>query len=195
MQERIKAFIESNRETTISNLRALVGINTFSRNKAGNDRSQRTIRSYMPAGYTVDIHRQEEVGDHYVYTYPCCGPRPIALHGHVDTLCPEDPTFDSADLRDERIYGPGVHDMKGGLVTSIWSLKALDHLGLLDQMSFIAIFNADEELGSNSLVRHADIREGNVGFPSGYVCPCVYNGRRGEVDVRLFVTQADLWSG
>ena len=40
--------------------------------------------------------------------------------------------------------------MKAGLVTLIWSLKTIEHLGLLDRMSFIVIFNTDEEIGSNS---------------------------------------------
>jgi len=150
MQERIRAFIDGNRETIIANLGALVGINTFSRNKAGNDRIQRAIEGHMPPGYTLDVHPQAEVGDNYVYTYHCPGLRPIALHGHVDTLCPEDPTFNRADQRGERIYGPGIHDMRGGLLTLIWSLRTLEHLGLLERMSFIVIFNADEEIGSNS---------------------------------------------
>jgi len=150
MQQQIRAFIESNRETIISSLRSLVGINTLSRNKAGSDRTQEMLRNFMPSGYTLNVRRQEDVGNHHVYTYHCPGVRPIALHGHIDTLCPDDPTFDSADLRGERMYGPGVHDMKAGLVTLVWSLKTIERLGLLDRMSFIVIFNTDEEIGSNS---------------------------------------------
>ena len=150
MQQRIRAFIESNRDTIISDLRTLVAINTLSRNKTGSDRTQEMLKSFMPPGYRLDVHRQEDVGDHHVYTYHRPGVRPIALHGHIDTLCPEDPTFDSADLRGERMYGPGVHDMKAGLVTLIWSLKTIEHLSLLDRMSFAVIFNTDEEIGSNS---------------------------------------------
>ena len=154
MIEQLKKFIENNKGNIVSNLRALVEINTLSRNKAGSDRIQRTIKSFMPPGHTLEIDRQQEVGDNYVYTYSRPGLRPIALHGHVDTLCPEDATFNTITERGERIYGPGVHDMKAGIVTLVWSLKALEHLGLLDKMAFIVIFNTDEEIGSNFSKRH-----------------------------------------
>lgn len=176
MLKALEKFLETNRGNIVSNLRALVEINTLSRNKTGSDRIQRTIKSFMPPGHTLEIDRQREVGDNYIYTYSRPGLRPIALHGHVDTLCPEDAAFNTIEERGERIYGPGVHDMKAGIITLVWSLKALEHLGLLDKMAFIVIFNTDEEIGSNFSKRHfLGLVDKNVRLGVKFECAALEN--------------------
>src|SRR4030095_13647355 len=53
-----------------------------------------------------------------------------------------------------RMRGPGVYDMKGGLVQGIFALRALRELGLEPEVEPAVFINSDEELGSGeSLVR------------------------------------------
>ena len=48
----------------------------------------------------------------------------------------------------ERALGPGVLDMKGGLVVGIFALRALHQADLLDRVAVRGIVVGDEEVGS-----------------------------------------------
>ncbi|WP_432254035.1 M20/M25/M40 family metallo-hydrolase [Streptomyces sp. HNM1019] len=74
--------------------------------------------------------------------------RPVFLLGHYDTVWPTG-TLDSWPFqRDgDRISGPGVFDMKAGLVQAVWALSALDALGL-PRPACTVMLNGDEETGS-----------------------------------------------
>jgi glutamate carboxypeptidase len=52
------------------------------------------------------------------------------------------------EVRDGRLSGPGVYDMKGGLVQGIFALRALRDLGLSPEVEPAFFINSDEEIGS-----------------------------------------------
>ena len=52
----------------------------------------------------------------------------------MDTVFPEDTTFNWYKEDNKNSYGPGVADMKGGLVAGIFALKALEFVGLLQKI-------------------------------------------------------------
>lgn len=92
------------------------------------------------------------------------GDRQILLVGHMDTVWPlgeiEHRPF---RVTGDRAIGPGVFDMKGGLVVGLYALTALHELGLKPAHRLAFLFNSDEELGSLSsrphiedLARHSD---------------------------------------
>jgi glutamate carboxypeptidase len=49
-----------------------------------------------------------------------------------------------------RATGPGVCDMKGGLLVALHVLETLHHQGVLNRLSVGVCFNGDEEVGSGS---------------------------------------------
>ena len=71
------------------------------------------------------------------------------LLGHADTVWPLG-TLDSMpfEIEGNTVRGPGVYDMKGGLVQFIWSLRALHELGLEPSVTPVIFVSSDEELGS-----------------------------------------------
>ena len=76
------------------------------------------------------------------------------LLGHVDTVW-EEGTLARMPVAqtDGRLAGPGVFDMKGGLVQAVFALRALRDLGL-EAPAVPALFvNSDEELGSEESER------------------------------------------
>ena len=66
----------------------------------------------------------------------------------MDTIFPADTAFCGWREDETHFYGPGVIDMKGGLVVGLFALKALATLGLLKDLPLTWIFNSEEEIGS-----------------------------------------------
>lgn len=73
----------------------------------------------------------------------------VLLNGHLDTVFPKDDEFQAMTVEpDGTLKGPGVLDMKGGIVAMTYALKALHHHGRLQDASITIFFNTDEEVGS-----------------------------------------------
>jgi glutamate carboxypeptidase len=90
-----------------------------------------------------------DVADHLLATKPGNGTR-LLLMGHMDTVFPPFAPFQDFRQDGDTVYGPGVADMKGGLVVMLYALKALDEAGDLDDMAITVLLNSDEEIGSLS---------------------------------------------
>ncbi len=90
-----------------------------------------------------------DVADHLLATRVGSGAR-LLLMGHMDTVFPADSPFQEFSLEAGIIRGPGVFDMKGGLVVMLFALKALDEFDLLQGKTVTVILNSDEEVGSLS---------------------------------------------
>lgn len=73
----------------------------------------------------------------------------ILLAGHMDTVFPEDHSFQSPRTLDSNtLNGPGVADMKGGIIVMLHALHALERSEWAEHISWEAIINPDEEIGS-----------------------------------------------
>lgn len=71
------------------------------------------------------------------------------LIGHSDTVWPLGTLHNMPiHVADGRLYGPGVFDMKGGLVQMLYALRALRALGLAPTAEPIVLINSDEEISS-----------------------------------------------
>lgn len=78
-------------------------------------------------------------------------PRQIMLLGHFDTVWPVG-QIERMPLResDGRLYGPGVFDMKAGIVIGMLAVRALAAAGRLAGVRVVMLWTADEERGSRS---------------------------------------------
>ncbi len=78
----------------------------------------------------------------------------VLLVGHLDTVWPVGTLAERPFAAKEGVaYGPGVFDMKAGLVIALWALRSLE-----GRCNATLLINADEELGSpgsSSLIRQA----------------------------------------
>ncbi|HEV8682217.1 MAG TPA: M20 family metallopeptidase [Actinomycetota bacterium] len=76
------------------------------------------------------------------------GPR-VLLIGHTDTVFPEGTASERPfRLRDGKAFGPGVSDMKGGLLAGFFAVEVLQEIGSLPFRSVTYVCNPDEEIGS-----------------------------------------------
>ena len=99
--------------------------------------------------YSVDLT------DHLLARRPGSGSR-LLLMGHIDTVFPPDSPFQTFRREGDTIYGPGVADMKGGLVVMLYALKALAAADALDEAALTVLLNSDEEMGSLSSRRYIE---------------------------------------
>lgn len=73
----------------------------------------------------------------------------IVLTGHHDTVFPPGCGFEDWRLEDEdTLNGPGVADMKGGLLVMLHALLGLERSPWADQIGYDVLISPDEEIGS-----------------------------------------------
>jgi glutamate carboxypeptidase len=71
------------------------------------------------------------------------------LLGHCDTVWPQSTLADMpVEVDGERMRGPGVYDMKAGLVQMVFALRALRELRVPAPLTPLVFVNSDEEIGS-----------------------------------------------
>lgn len=78
-------------------------------------------------------------------------PIKVFLAGHMDTVYPKTAPFQKAERLDENtLKGPGVTDMKGGLLVMMTALQALENSSWAGKIGWEVLINPDEEVGSPS---------------------------------------------
>jgi len=146
----IKEYLVEHETEMFNLLERLVNINSYSANPEGVNRVVDVLQETVEEmGFTTRRLSNEFTGDNLVAENASRannGGGPL-LVGHMDTVFPPEMGFNTFRHEGSKIYGPGVTDMKGGLVIGIFVAKALQAAGLGDlPMGFF--FNADEEIGS-----------------------------------------------
>jgi glutamate carboxypeptidase len=132
-------------------LAELVEVNSYTENAAGG----RKVGAMLEELFEIDGLETQRIpstkfADHLVVSsaWTTIGQSPIALIGHLDTVFPPG-TFEGYRRDGDLARGPGVLDMKGGLVVVAWALRALAAAdALLDLPGLRVVIVADEEVGS-----------------------------------------------
>ena len=129
-------------------LRALVEVESPSDDRAAVDRASATVAGWCAGmGAEVVWHRFGHVGDSMEARFAGEG-EPVMLLGHLDTVW-EVGTLQRMPWREEggRIFGPGVLDMKAGVVMGVTAVELLRELGLR-RVPVVLLLHGDEEVGS-----------------------------------------------
>lgn len=144
-------------------LAELVSINSFTENvEGGNAVGDVLAELFAIEGLDAARVRSSsgKFADHLVIssTWTSRGDAPMALIGHLDTVFPPG-TFEGYRRDGDLARGPGVLDMKGGLVVVAWALKALAATNVLARAPGLrVVIVSDEEVGSpegQSIIREA----------------------------------------
>ncbi len=73
----------------------------------------------------------------------------LVLTGHYDTVFPKNSHFQKTELQEHgRLGGPGVADMKGGILVMLNALKAFENDPSSDRVGYSVLLSPDEEIGS-----------------------------------------------
>ncbi len=92
---------------------------------------------------------EPQIADTYIARIAGTGTRTVLMLGHHDTVYGAG-TAESRPFRveDGRAMGPGVMDMKGGVVLGLYAVRLLRDLGVDDLPRIVFVGNPDEEIGS-----------------------------------------------
>ena len=153
-------------------LQTLVSIDSGTHNKAGVDSVAAALEAHLrAAGVEVERRLQTTVGDHLLARVRCGVPEHgapdaavprVLLMGHMDTVfgdgtAAQRPFSLSRSADGARLaLGPGVSDMKVGLVSAALVLEAMQRHSCAGAGPLLveALFTSDEEVGS-VVSRHA----------------------------------------
>jgi glutamate carboxypeptidase len=198
----IIAWIASQKQAMIALLREVVNIDSGSYDKAGVDAvGARFERHFADHGISAWREPHDVFGDavHALVAKPGSNEKPILLMGHRDTVFPKGEVARRPfSIEGTRAHGPGVADMKAGLVMNAFVAAAFQRFGGAP-CPIKLLLTADEEIGSPSS-RPVIEREGRAaravynsepGRPSGNVT----TGRKGGVFMRFDIVGKAAHSG
>lgn len=171
-------------------LAPLVEVNSFTDNQDGGRKVASMLRAlFAIGGVEARTVPSSRFADHLVFaTRGDASKAPIALVGHLDTVFPPG-TFEGYRKDGALRRGPGVLDMKGGLVVVAYALKALAETSGLDALPPLRlVVVADEEVGSpegQRVIRDAIAgAEACLVFESGRAGDAIITRRKGTGTIK-----------
>jgi glutamate carboxypeptidase len=130
-------------------LRELVEVESPSEDKGGVDRAGKLVAGWVEEmGGVVKRHRQKVFGDVLELRFGARSRRGgVLLLGHLDTVWPLG-TLKKMPWREAegKLWGPGVLDMKSGVVMALEAVAALKELGQERPVTLLLV--SEEEVGS-----------------------------------------------
>ena len=149
----IEAFVAEHRAEFLSVLEKVVNLesHTYGPRDVKNQCGLYLKSLFDGLGFSTSVVDVGEIGIHITGRYGS-GSQKTLLVGHYDTVFPTGTTRERPfSVRDDKAYGPGIYDMKGGLVSFYMALRALQELDMMPKDREIDFFfNCDEEAGSGT---------------------------------------------
>lgn len=132
-----------------NNLRALVEQESPSEDAAAVNAAASLVEDLArELGFRSKRHRQKDFGDILELNFSARARRkPVLLLGHLDTVWPIG-TIKNMPWREKngRYWGPGVLDMKAGVIMALCAVSILRELNL--ERNVTLLLNSEEEVGS-----------------------------------------------
>lgn len=153
MNEVLK-YLTAEQDNMLACLKAIVEHETPSNgSKADNDEFAAMFGKKFEeivGGKAEVLYNSAGYGNHLMATYGE-GTEQILILCHYDTVWPKTTIVANPfRIEDGKAYGPGIYDMKGGIVQGLFAIKALKELGKKLNKKVVFLFTSDEEVGSPS---------------------------------------------
>jgi len=145
------SYFQRNREKIVELLEEMVKLESPSLHKPSCDKLAIYLwDQFTSLGVKAAILEQQKVGNFLRVEFGN-GKEQLVLLCHLDTVW----TLGEVKRRpfkrqDDKLYGPGSYDMKGGICLALFSLKAIKELGISLNKKVVILINSDEEIGSHS---------------------------------------------
>lgn len=201
--QEINTFIESKREEIVSLWKEIVNLESYTWDKKSvNVVANRLKEELEKEGFEAELVSVGSNGDTLVATLGKDRKKsPVIFSGHMDTVF-ENGTFGENPFRieDGKAFGPGVLDMKGGIIIAIYAVKALNAIGYNDRPIKFLI-SGDEECihegstGANALMDHAKGGHCAFNMETGLVDNYLCIGRKGRLGCTVEVEGIETHAG
>lgn len=149
----LREFCDGQHDWLLDVLTTLVRLESPTTEPGAVDRCGARLADYLrEMGGTVERIPSSASGAHLRAAFGAGPPaRQVMLLGHFDTVWPLG-QIERMPVResDGRLYGPGVFDMKAGIVIGMLAVRALAVAGRLAGGRVVMLWTADEERGSRS---------------------------------------------
>ena len=153
MATEIITYLKDNHKPMLALLKEMVAIESPSNNKKALKNVIRFLRKELEqlGFYTLHISGKNTGG--YLYARPLIRKKNTPLQlliGHCDTVWELQSIKDMPVVQSNgKLSGPGVFDMKAGIIQILFSLRAIKALQLDLAVTPIILINTDEEIGSH----------------------------------------------
>ncbi|MDR2507972.1 MAG: M20 family metallopeptidase [Candidatus Accumulibacter sp.] len=182
MKQKAFQYIDENKAGMLKLWEEIVNMESGSACLEGLDiLADKLLREFSDAGAVTRKIGFEKAGGIAIGLFPGGEKPPVLLSGHMDTV------FKSGEvqkrpftLRDGLAYGPGVLDMKGGIVIALFVAKALKSAGFNDRPIKL-LFAGDEEIG------HLYSDAANAFMEEAKGCAAAFNCETGLIDNSIIV--------
>ncbi|MDR3563972.1 MAG: M20 family metallopeptidase [Negativicutes bacterium] len=165
------AFIDDHRDEMLDLWRELVNQESGSEDQGGVNKLQARLKALLEAdGAAVRLLEFPQAGSMLVARIGDGAKPAVIFSGHVDTVFRAG-TIASRPfvIRDGKAYGPGVLDMKGGIVAFLYAVKALCAAGFADR-PFKILLAGDEETGHPGSNAAEVFRQEAIGSAAAFNC-------------------------
>jgi glutamate carboxypeptidase len=196
--ESLRAAVEADLPAYLADLQRMVDTDCGSYTPAGVNVIGRWTSEFLTAlGASVEIRPDPagRLGETVIATFHGrVGAPRILLIGHMDTVFDEGTAAERPfTIADGIAHGPGVTDMKSGLLAGLYALKALmAELGGLPFERLVFIANPDEEIGSPTSTPHiaaiAPEMDATLVLECARANGDIVSSRKGILDLRMTVT-------
>ncbi|MBS0611611.1 MAG: M20/M25/M40 family metallo-hydrolase [Proteobacteria bacterium] len=153
-QSRVAAAVDAGEARNEALLEKLVNINSGSFNPAGVQSVARELESELKSlDFEVTWVNEDAVkrAPSLLATHRGGRGKRVLLLGHMDTVFELSHPFQRMTREGKRVAGPGVNDMKGGLVVIIGALRALHQAGTLKNANVTVFLTGDEEAAGDPI--------------------------------------------
>ncbi|GHO44427.1 M20 family metallopeptidase [Ktedonospora formicarum] len=183
----------------LHDLKTIVNIDSGTYNKAGVDRVGAYLaRRFHDLGFNTTFNEQKEYGNHLIATRKGGNPSGarVLLIGHMDTVFPDGeaekrPFSHTVQDGMQIVKGPGVLDMKVGLLMGMYSVELLHQNDWNAYQSITFCFNSDEEVGSPAskelIIRLAEQSDAAIVLEPGRKLETVTSSRKSSGLYRIEV--------
>lgn len=150
----MRNYLEAQLPHYLDDLYTLVSIDSGSDHKVGVDAVADWLMARLSTlGFGIERHPQPALGDNVRAILRGKGTKRILLLGHSDTVFPQGTAAQRPmQINGDKILGPGVCDMKGGLLTGLYAVAALQATSFADFGEIVFLCVSDEEIGQRSSV-------------------------------------------
>jgi glutamate carboxypeptidase len=195
IMEALARATEGRADAMLDAIRELVEQSSHTADKAGGD----AVASLLAArastlGLAVTRIASERFADHLVLATPAAAASAegaIVFVGHHDTVFPKG-SFEGFSRDAVIARGPGVLDMKGGIVVMLEAVRAIGLAGGLDRLKLRIVLVGDEEVGSPEgravIQAHAAGAAQALVFEAGRAADKIITSRKGTGSATVVAT-------